>query len=264
MDDVPTLTNARTGSLHLLRRQARGWFPVQKVCVCSGVGAWAPAASVSGGDRKVTKKLRLTAEQTMAFAQFRQLAKPCRLRVVADAEGWPVIPGRYGQIEWFDGQSLAVYSDHRRLFEKLWAIPGMRHHQTGDHEMRAIFPPEVLEQVAGAIKARRRRTLSPEAASKLGSGTAYRATSAPQKATSSMWEGCYQGTRRTKPSKRAKTDVSASHLRSGVRGFSSFKKRTRGKFLRGVSSLNPAHQHSTPAGGVTPNPRPSGMRSPNA
>ena len=32
--------------------------------------------------------------------------------------------------------ALAVYTDRPRLFEKLWAIPGVRRHQTGDHEMR--------------------------------------------------------------------------------------------------------------------------------
>ena len=33
----------------------------------------------------------------------------------------------------------------------------MRLWQTGDQEMRALFPPEALEQVAGVIRARRRR-----------------------------------------------------------------------------------------------------------
>src|SRR5207249_2695428 len=70
-----------------------------------------------------------------------------------DAEGFPIIPGRYGQIEWFDGQALAVYSDHPRLFRKLWAIANVRRHQTGDHEMRAVFPPEALAQVAAVIRA---------------------------------------------------------------------------------------------------------------
>ena|SRR3989442_13659281 len=126
---------------------------------------------------QLTKEPRRPAEQTKAFAQLRELAEPHRLRVQADAEGFPVIPGRYGQIEWFDGQDLAVYSNRPRLFEKVWAIPGVKRHQTGDHEMRAIFPPEALEQVAGVLKARRKRTLSPEAARKLGAGTAYRSTS---------------------------------------------------------------------------------------
>jgi len=45
--------------------------------------------------------------------------------------------------------------------------------------MRAVFPPEALEQVAEVIKARRKRTLWPEAARKLGAKTAYRVTSEP-------------------------------------------------------------------------------------
>lgn len=111
----------------------------------------------------------MTEEQRAAFTQLKALARPLRLRVVRDAEGFPVIPGRYGRIEWDcdgvncwacplpDQFALAVYSDHPRLFEKLWAIPGVRRHQTGDTEMRAVFPAEALEQVAGVIKARRRR-----------------------------------------------------------------------------------------------------------
>ena len=94
------------------------------------------------------------------------LGKPYRLRVQVDAEGFPFIPGRYGQIEWhcdgvncwscaLPGQlALAVYSDRPRL----WAIPGVRRHQTGDTEMRAVFLPDALEQVALVIKARRRRS----------------------------------------------------------------------------------------------------------
>jgi hypothetical protein len=93
--------------------------------------------------------------QTSAFTHLRNLARPLRLRVVADAEGYPAVPGRYGQIEWFDGQDLAVYSTHPRLFAKIWAIPSVRRHQTGDREMRAVFPPEALEQVAGVIRAKR-------------------------------------------------------------------------------------------------------------
>jgi hypothetical protein len=76
---------------------------------------------------------------------------------MADAEEYPAIPGRYGSVEWFNGRDLAVYCDHLRLFAKIWAIPGVRRHQTGDMEMRAIFPPEALEQVAGVIRARRQR-----------------------------------------------------------------------------------------------------------
>ena len=114
--------------------------------------------------RAVRRQLSL---QQRAVEQLRALAKPYRLRVQVDAAGFPFIPGRYGQIEWHcDGANcwscalpgqlaLAVYGDRPRLFEKLWAIPVVRRHQTGDDEMRAVFPPEALEQVAGVIRAKR-------------------------------------------------------------------------------------------------------------
>jgi hypothetical protein len=88
---------------------------------------------------------------------LRALAAPFRFRVVRDAEGWPIIPGRAGRIEDHDGCELAVWTDRRRLFRQLWTIPGVRRWQTGDQEMRALFPPEALEPVAGLIRARRRR-----------------------------------------------------------------------------------------------------------
>lgn len=101
---------------------------------------------------------QLLGRQQLAAQQLRSLAKPYRFRVRTDAEGFPIIPGRYGQIEWFDGCELAVYTNRPRLFAKLWAIPGVRRHQTGDDEMRAVFPLEALEQVAGVIRARLKRT----------------------------------------------------------------------------------------------------------
>jgi hypothetical protein len=73
-------------------------------------------------------------------------------------------PRALGQIEWFDGTDLAVYTDRPRLFARLWAMPGVRRHQTGDVVMRAGFATVALHQVARVIKARRRRTLSPEEA----------------------------------------------------------------------------------------------------
>ncbi len=128
-------------------------------------------------------------EQQRAVQQLRALVEPYRLRVLTDAEGFPIIPGRYDAIEWYcdgvqcrscalPGQvALAVYTDRPRLFEKLWTIPGVRRHQTGDTEMRAVLPLEALEQVAMVIGARRRRHLSSDAARRLGTKTAYRATS---------------------------------------------------------------------------------------
>ena len=130
-------------------------------------------------------------ERQRAVEQLRKVAKPYRFRVQADPEGFPIIPGRHGQIEWYcDGVNcsscalpgqlaLAVHTNHPRLFEKLWAVPGVKRHQTGDTEIRAVFPPEALEQVAQVIKARRRRSLSPEEARRRGFKPTHRATSGP-------------------------------------------------------------------------------------
>jgi len=64
-----------------------------------------------------------------------------------------------------------------RLFGKLWAVPGVRRHQTGDTEIRAVVAPEAMEQVVRVIKARRRRSLSPEEARRRGFKPTHRATS---------------------------------------------------------------------------------------
>ena len=98
---------------------------------------------------------RQLSDQQLAAQQLRALAKSYRLWGQADAEGFPIIPGRYGQVEWFDGRELAVYCDHPKLFRKLLAIKNVRRHQTGDHEIRAVFPLEALAQVAGVIRAKR-------------------------------------------------------------------------------------------------------------
>ena len=119
-------------------------------------------------------------ERQRAVQILRALAEPYRLRVVPEAEGFALFPGRYGQIEWYcDGVTcsscslpgqlaLAVHTDRPRLFEKLWAISGVRRHQIGDAEMRAVFSPKALEHVAKVIRARRRRSLSPEDARRRG------------------------------------------------------------------------------------------------
>ena len=142
----------------------------------------APPVIAKAGQRQVPQQQR-------AVQILRALAKPYRLRVVADAEGFALFPGRYGQIEWYcDGVNcsscslpgqlaLAVHTDRPRLFEKLWAISGVRRHQIGDAEMRAVFSPKALEHVAKVIKARRRRSLSPEDARRRGFKPTHGATS---------------------------------------------------------------------------------------
>jgi hypothetical protein len=123
----------------------------------------------------------MTSEQRAAWKQLRRLATPHRFRLTKDVEGFPVIPGRYGVIECAGGHELAVYCDRPRLFAKIWAIPSVRRHQTGDQEMRATFPPEALEQVAAVIRARRRRLgrpLTSDQTLKIRAGAPVRATSA--------------------------------------------------------------------------------------
>jgi hypothetical protein len=131
--------------------------------------------------------------QQRAGEQLRALAKPYRLRVRADAEGFPVIPGRYGRIEWHcDGVNchgcplpahvaLAVYTDRPRLFSKIWSLPGVRPYQTGDSEMRAGLPVKALGQVAKVIRAHRKPGIGSEVAKMIGSRTAFGGTSRHQK-----------------------------------------------------------------------------------
>jgi hypothetical protein len=99
-------------------------------------------------------------EKMSAHEQTRSLAAVGKYRVDSDTEGFPVIPGRLGRIEWHDpeGRELAVYTDRPRLFDRLLAIPGVRRHQTGDQEFRAVFPATALPQVAQVIEARRGRS----------------------------------------------------------------------------------------------------------
>ncbi len=108
-----------------------------------------------------------TRDDSSKTTQLKALAAPYRFRVTVDAEGFPMIPGRYGRIEWHcDGVNcsscalpqrlaLAIHTDHPRVFQKLWAIPGVMHHQTGDTEMRAVFVVELLGKVASVIRAKR-------------------------------------------------------------------------------------------------------------
>lgn len=135
------------------------------------------AARVKDDGLPASAHRRQPSTQQRATEHIRALAQPHRFRVEFDGEGFPMIPGRYGRIEWFDGNDLAVYTDRPRLFARLWAIPGVRRHQTGDTEMRAVFAPEALQQVARVIKARRRRALSPDEARRCGFKPTHRATS---------------------------------------------------------------------------------------
>src|SRR5436309_5871604 len=144
---------------------------------------------MSGEQAIARANRRKLSESQRALERLRALAAPHRFRVRADAEGFPVIPGRYGRIEWqcdgvnchacpLPGQlALAVYTDRPRFFLKIWSIPGVRRYQTGDSEMRAVFPVEALEQVARVIRAHRKPGIGSEVAKKIGARTAFGGTS---------------------------------------------------------------------------------------
>ncbi len=99
----------------------------------------------------------MTKEQSHAAERLRALQG--RFKVSTDdRDGWPVISGQRGRIEYHDDDRLAVFTDHPRLFQKLLAIPGVRRHQAGDTEARMLFRPAALSAVAKVIRARRRRS----------------------------------------------------------------------------------------------------------
>jgi hypothetical protein len=101
-------------------------------------------------------------EKLDAAKSFKSMVKTGRIGV--DTEGWPVLAGRYGQVEYHDGARLAVYSSRARVIGRLRAL-GVRPYQVGDHEARFLFHPPALAAVRMIIKARRKRTsgASPEA-----------------------------------------------------------------------------------------------------
>ena len=132
----------------------------------------------------------MTAEQRLALTDFRALVAPLHLRVKADAEGFPISPGRYGQLEWHgEAGFCAVWTERPRLFSRIWEIPGVRRHQTGDREMRAIVPSEALGAVAAVIRARRRFSPNPAQLRNLVTPST-RGTSRAQDAMSASRQGC--------------------------------------------------------------------------
>ena len=123
--------------------------------------------------------MRQTNEQREATAHLRTIAGGYRIEL--DAEGWPMIPGRLGRIEYYDDTDVAVFTNRRRLHVRILAIPAIKRNQTGDEELRALFPPDSMSEVAKTIKARRKRMPSPailENLAAVGAATRFLAGSA--------------------------------------------------------------------------------------
>jgi hypothetical protein len=116
----------------------------------------------------------MTDEQRAARVWFEGVIRSvnARARVKTDAEGWPLVPGATGQVEWYcDGvrcvacplpnvPTLAVFTAGRLTVRKLAAIPGVKCHQVGADEARFVFPAadrSIIEAVLRVIRARVRR-----------------------------------------------------------------------------------------------------------
>jgi hypothetical protein len=110
----------------------------------------------------------MTAEQRLAFPDFRALVAPLRLRVKADAKGFPIAPGRYCHLEWYDPGQIAIYSRTMRMLTKLTKVLGVRRHrhQVGDQEFRLLLAVDnvhdraALGAIARLLRVRTRRVLS--------------------------------------------------------------------------------------------------------
>jgi hypothetical protein len=130
-----------------------------------------------------------TDEQLDYAARLAALIRPVlgdRVRLVPDEEGFPIVPGAMGQIEYLgmrygpdrDGtvytERLHVFTDRARILGKLLAVPGVHRGQMGDAEARLWFAPDdaaALTAVARIIRARMRRapsTGNPAARAKTG------------------------------------------------------------------------------------------------
>jgi hypothetical protein len=112
--------------------------------------------------------------------QFREIVARHlgRARVILDAEGWPMVPGRFGRLEWRgaepDGEIRVYAYTDARMVSKLRALPGVRSCRIGDGE--AVFScraddASAVQALAGLFKLKRRR--SPDTSKHLAA-TAYK------------------------------------------------------------------------------------------
>jgi hypothetical protein len=107
----------------------------------------------------------MTDEQAVAFKQLRAHAAALRLRVTADREGFPVIRGRLGDVEWYHAEDtyLVAYTAGSAIRRgRLLSLPRVIRHQVGDSECRVLFPVADLPAVAVSLGSRKRRRVSPE------------------------------------------------------------------------------------------------------
>lgn len=69
---------------------------------------------------------------------------------------------RFGKVYPHGGEYLQAYTDRRMKRGFLRAVPGVALHQWGDTECTVVFPVSVLPAVLDVLKAKTRRTFTPE------------------------------------------------------------------------------------------------------
>jgi hypothetical protein len=70
------------------------------------------------------------------------------------------IPGKYGHIGVWGPGTLSVFCDRPMVIKRLKEISGIQWRQNGDRECQGTFHPDLIDEVAGVIKARKRRTVT--------------------------------------------------------------------------------------------------------
>lgn len=102
------------------------------------------------------------AVEMATFTRLAQAALGPRVRVARDVDGWPIVPGRQGQLDWrgveSDGSArLYAFTEHGRLVPKLLAVPGARPAQVGSGEAAVWLRAGAIRAVAALLRTRVRR-----------------------------------------------------------------------------------------------------------
>jgi hypothetical protein len=73
------------------------------------------------------------------FTRLMAAVPGLRARVTTDPDGWPLVRGTYGRLEWrgvspVESARIYVYTDRNRICTRLRAVPGVRPCQSGNDE----------------------------------------------------------------------------------------------------------------------------------
>lgn len=116
-------------------------------------------------------------------------------RLIRDAEGWPMAPGRYGRLKWRGAEATSEHrlyacTETRTMASKLRAIPGLHPQQVGDQEAAFWLRADdgyAIRLVARLLRLRRRRASSTGRSAE--EMALMRATSRPQETRSDQGTG---------------------------------------------------------------------------